>query len=407
MIQKRPAIFARSVARATLLALTGALVGCAGLQPSDSEVSLARSSGYRGGEVVAVLLPESGRYANAAKVVRNGILAAQRADKQGKRPQLRFYDTSDGKSTPALIKRAAGEGASLAIGPLQKKAVNGLASSSSLPIPTLALNRATTDKAPSKNLYQFALSPEDEAADAATKAWKEGLRSALLLYPDGSWGNRISRGFRQKWRALGGKVVASQVYDPGELDFSQPVGNLLNSKRDADFVFLVATPRSAPAIWPQLKYQAGSALPVYATSHVYSAGSNRKADQELAGLYFVDIPWLVAPEKGDSVSRKKDDQGKYPRLYAMGIDAYRLAPRLEWMAARQASVQGKTGRLTLDSRRRVRRQLNLARLSAGGPVLAMTGARPGEPLIVGAGLPRAMAPLLAAVGYPSAVTARP
>jgi hypothetical protein len=56
------------------------------------------------------------------------------------------------------------------------------------------------------------------------------------------------------------------------------------------------------------------------------------------------------------------------RLYAMGVDAYRLAPRLAGLAKDPAATfPGATGTLSLDSLGRVQRQLTLAQFTATGP----------------------------------------
>jgi hypothetical protein len=333
---------------------------------TESQASRAVSGGYQGNETLAVLLPQSGRYAGAAKVVRDGIVAAQQADPQGKRPELRFYDSTSGSVT-ALVQRAAADGASLVIGPLQKQAVTKLAGSSSLPVPVLALNLATGGGNAPGNLFQFSLSPEDEAASVAKGAWDEGHRTALMLYPEGNWGNRLSRAFRQEWKALGGQMAASQSYDPAAADFSGTVAGLSGRAASADFVFMVATSKLARRIWPQIRHKIGSDIPVYSTSNIYSGRFDPEGDRGLVGLNFVEIPWLVESSSGDPVS-SKGLYKKLPRLYAMGVDAYRLGSRLEWMSNNpQARVQGKTGILDMDSQRRIHRQLTLARLNADGP----------------------------------------
>lgn len=364
---------ARTCFTLALLALTISLVGCVANQPRSGN-ALGATDGYSSQDVVAVLLPKSGRYAGAAEAVRDGILAAQSVDGQARRPQVRFYDSSDPASVPRLLLQAAADGATLAIGPLQKESVNALAASSTLPIPTLALNRATTDIAP-KNLYQFALSPEDEAAEVANKAWEKGYRTALVLSPEGSWGDRISSGFRRDWVSLGGRIVASRVYDPNAGNNAETISGLFSQAGGtADFMFLVTTAAKARKLWPQVRANGGAGLPVYTTSHIYSGSFDPDADLGLVGLYFVDIPWLLAPNAADPLSRERLQvslsgiKGKYTRLYAMGIDAYALAPRVTWMTDRPgAYLDGKTGRLSLDTRRHVRRELTLARLDGVGP----------------------------------------
>lgn len=86
------------------------------------------------------------------------------------------------------------------------------------------------------------------------------------------------------------------------------------------------------------------------------------------GLNFIDIPWLVEPTPDDAVSSKGLSK-KMPRLYAMGVDAYRLGSRLDRLSDNpQAHVRGKTGILRVDSEQRIQRKLILARMDATGPV---------------------------------------
>jgi len=358
---------ARPFVVSLVLSLTALLAGCA------TDQMLSSGKGYGGKEQVAVLLPESGRYAGAARALRQAILAAQAADGQAA-PELRFYDSSKPASAPALLRQAAAEGATLAIGPLQKEAVAALVSGPAPPIPTLALNRVPTGAAPA-NLFQFALSPEDEAETIADKAWGQGLRTALVLSPSSSWGERVAGAFRQRWLTLGGRIGGTALYNPRG-NPSQPIADLFaaGATSGADFLFLVATDREAGDLWRRVKDAGYAWLPVFTPSNIYGGTFDPVADAGLVGLQFVDIPWLLAPEPSDPLSRERlraslpEMQGQYLRLYAMGIDAYRLAPRLTWMARHPgSSAEGATGRLSLDGQRHVRRELTLARMDGVGP----------------------------------------
>jgi uncharacterized protein len=407
MFQKKYTTASHPFASSLLAILTVAASGCAGLQMGgNSEASRAVTGGYKGSETLAVLLPKSGRYASAAQVVRDGIVAAREADPQGRRPELRFYDSSAGSPT-SLIEKAAADGASLVIGPLQKQAVGKLAGSSSLPIPVLALNMAAAAGKPPGNLYQFSLSPEDEAASVARGARDEGYRTALMLYPEGNWGNRMSRAFRQEWKALGGQMTASRAFDPTATDFSSTVSGLSDRAAGADFVFLVATAKLARQIWPQIRNKIGADIPVYSTSHIYSGHFNPEHDRGLVGINFAEIPWLVEPTSGDSVS-SKGLYGRLPRLYAMGVDAYRLGSRLDWMSANpQAQVQGKTGALSMDSQRRIYRELTLARIKASGPVKIGAIDGGGTGIIARRLSPHELGPRIAALGSSTLGNDRP
>jgi len=375
-----------------LAALVVAFSGCAGWRVDDDLVGPSRlvTGNYRGNETLAVLLPKSGRFAQAAEVVRAGIVAAQAADPQEKsgrfaqaaevvragivaaqaadpqekRPELRFYDSTS-RPIDMLVWQAATDGASLAIGPLQKPMVAKLGGSTVLPIPVLALNRAVTVRSP--NLYQFSLAPEGEAAEVAAKAWGKGHRRTVVLYPENKWGTRVSHAFYRSWKVRGGSVVALQAFDPSATHFADMIRKLSKQAAGADFVFLVANAELARRIWPLIRNKIGGTVPVYATSHVYNGRLDPERDRHLLGLNFVEIPWLVEPTRGDAVS-PAGLNGKLPRLYAMGVDAYRLASRLDWLSGNpRARVQGKTGILSMDSLRRIHRKLALARINAVSP----------------------------------------
>ena len=332
---------------------------------------------------IAILLPEAGRYAEAGKAVRTGIVAAQ--TQGGQDAELRFYASRDPRQTPELLRQAAANGASLAIGPLEKEAVDALALQPALPIPTLALNRATSEAAPA-NLYQFALDPEDEASDAARKAWGLGFHGALLLYPANPWGERLAGGFRREWLGRGGTFAATHAFDPEQPDL--PQGLLADAlagsihAAPAECIFLVATAAQARQLWPLILASAPGLPPVFATSHVFEGAQDIEGNQLLTGVQFVEIPWMVDTSPTDPLSRASLDRAqggldpRYIRLYAMGIDAYRLLPYLEGLAARPgAFVDGRTGRLSLDDRRRVQRELVLARMDTLGPTRLANRAR--------------------------------
>mgnify|MGYP001805948451 FL=1 len=318
------------------------------------------SGGYAPGDQVTIMLPRSGYFAAAAKAIRAGITAAHQADDPEQRPILSFVDSTQDNRLLAIHAKAIADGVDYVIGPLQKAAVDDLAAQRVLTVPTLALNETTQIDKRAANLFQFSLSPENEAAEVANKAYARGLRQALLLYPNDAWGERLAQAFLQKWGALGGVMRGQTRYATSEAN-TAPFGQLLDDSA-ADLLFLVtATPEAAHQLYPRIRLAAPPTLSVMATSHVYSGA----ADAALNGLCFVDIPWMltahsnVTPELADALAR----------LYAMGIDAYRLLPRLTGLAKNLGGYySGQTGGLSLDQIGRIRRQLQLNCFGSDGVV---------------------------------------
>jgi outer membrane PBP1 activator LpoA protein len=345
---------------------------------------LLRGADIASAGAIAILLPAQGRFASAAKAVRDGISAAHRAAGRGDQAQLRDYDSSDPAQSPNLARRAAAEGAKLIIGPLQREAVERLAAEAELPVATLALNRSRSGRIPPPNLFQFSLDPEDEAAAVAMHAQAKGHRSALLVYPGNAWGLRLASAFREAWGARGGVIEAGHVYEPDALDRTDGLDGLLQVAQygsgpsgmgtKADFVFAVGTARQIAAITSQIRGRIGDRLPVFTTSHVNDGRMDSSLAQDLAGLYFVDIPRMIAAPGGEgpalrpSRSARRGLQNDYHRLFAMGVDAYRLAPLVtQTRGAGMRLLEGQTGALWIDDQRRIRRDLLLAQIGRTYP----------------------------------------
>lgn len=329
------------------------------------------SGGYASGDSVTVMLPRAGRFAGAATSVKEGIEAASRADSSGNRPALDFIDSGQTARARALHAQAVGAGADYVIGPLEKESVDSLAAGPALAVPTLALNQTTRDSQPAGNLFQFSLSPENEAAEVANKAAAMGLKRAAVLYPEGAWGARLASAFRNQWRRLGGTLEAEAVYSPTARSFERTVTTRLGNSQ-VDVVFLVATNELAHKLYPQIRLSRSS-VTVMSTSHVYSGVFDPARDRVLAGLYFVDIPWMLNNRAEGALSRRRLSGSSFEvanplaRLYAMGIDAYRIAPRLPALAKSPgAFYPGQTGGLSIDSLGRIQRQLALGRFGETG-----------------------------------------
>jgi outer membrane PBP1 activator LpoA protein len=232
----------------------------------------------------------------------------------------------------------------------------------------------------------------------AEKAWVDGHTKAIALTPQGNWGERVFSSFKNRFIGLGGEIVERQVYNTNEHDFSVPIKALLNidesyerrrsmrnalgrkiefepyRRQDANFIFLLAKSRLARQIRPQLQFHHASRLPVYTTSHSYSGRPDPKRDQDLEGVVFPDIPWLVLNEGKQPLSRELIQEtlatksASYGRLYAMGIDSYKIIPHLSRLrSSSRETLDGKTGMLSMGAENQIHRQLVWAKMKQGIP----------------------------------------
>ena len=328
---------------------------------------------------VALLLPMEGPLASVARALRDGFLAAHLAGQQDLKIEL--FDSTGLSSIDDFYRQASASGVELVIGPLEKDMVRQLADREQLPITTLALNYSDANQQVPPQLFQFGLAAEDEAREVARRAWADGHRRAVALTPRGEWGNRVFEAFRQEWQTLGGTVVAAeplaepielanqiadmlQIRSNGGSDESQP-----SRRQDIDFLFLAATPQQAQQVKPTLIFQYAGDLPVYATSHLHAATDNRTQYLDLEGIRFTETPWLLDPQLPlrQEIERKwPQARGSLGRLYAMGADAYQLAPRLnQLLALPDTRIDGLSGTLSLTPQQRIERRLPWAEFRDG------------------------------------------
>jgi outer membrane PBP1 activator LpoA protein len=342
-------------------------------------------------KAIALLLPESGSFAQASKAIRAGFMAAYNHTDSASRPAIRFYDTGQ-SAVQALYNQAVADGAQLIIGPLDKENLQSLADTTAFNIPVLALNHIPGLQ--KNRLYQFSLSPLDDVEQITDKARMDGQQQALLLIPENTPGKRIGNYLTEYWQGKNGSILETQTYNPKETDFSQPIQKLLNldeseqrynkllslipgikytprRRQDADAIFLSAYSAEARSINPQLQfYQAGN-LPLYAMPTVYTGQVNTSLDSDLNKITFCDTPWLFnAAYQGElSMEALKDTWKQFPssylRLVAMGIDAYNLATRLNDLET--SPYAGATGNLSLTADQRIQRKLTCAQFTNGQP----------------------------------------
>ncbi|MFT4581711.1 MAG: outer membrane PBP1 activator LpoA protein [Gammaproteobacteria bacterium] len=352
---------------------------------------------------VALLLPFEGPYRNAARAIRDGFISAWYGSRSSSRPTISIYALDD-KSVNSVYDLAVSNGADFVVGPLEKSNVDALASRAELPVRTLTLNVADRSTATAQGdgsaakamLFQFGLTPENEAEEAAKKISSDGHIRAIVLGPTTPWGDRIIGRFNDRWKELGGILLDQVRYDGGVNSYAQSVKSALgidlsdarakelrrvlnrpiqyNPRRrsDIDAIFLAGFPVSARQIMPQLRYFRAESVPVYSTSHAFSGNVNRAADQDIDGLIFGDMPWLFGAADPETAALYKSNwSGQAPqskRLFAFGLDAYRILPYLARMRYNpDLSVPGSTGALSMDSKGRVTRHLTWVRIAAGAP----------------------------------------
>lgn len=317
--------------------------------------------------------------------------------------EVKVYDTSS-QSLDQVLAQAQQDGATLVVGPLLKNNVDQLASSNTS-LNILALNQP--EKVQNRmNICYFALSPEDEARDAADHMWQQGHRTPLLLVPRNALGDRVTTAFSAEWQKLGGGIVLQQKFGSvGELKqginsgsgialtgtpvaASTPqqeavtIGGLTipapptdaqitaGASGNVDAAYIIATPEEVALIKPMIAMRTGSRSPaqLYASSRSSQGVNGPDFRLEMEGLQFSEIPMLSGGNPSLQQQALSAVQNDYSlaRLYAMGVDAWSLANHFSQI--RQVpgfQVSGNTGTLSANSDCVINRKLNWLQFRQG------------------------------------------
>lgn len=286
----------------------------------------------------------------------------------------------------------------LIVGPLAKDEVAALASRADLPVPVLALNYAPEQDGPTPaRLFQFGLSVEDEARQIAERIVEEGVGQALVLIPEGDWGDRISSALEARMQELGGIILDMERYSE-EDNFRDVSAELLGinisreraielertmglnvefeprRRQDAESIIMVAEPVIARQFKPLFSFYYANDVPVFSPSIIYSGRPNPSRDRDINGVYFTDLPWILdrEPEFRQQAYESFDNlDGPLGRLFAMGADAWTLSINLPLMQqVADSRVNGHTGELWLDADNRVHRHQMWGVFEEGEPVIA-------------------------------------
>ncbi len=292
---------------------------------------------------VALLLPPaSGVLAKHAEAFRSGFAAAAKVHGKFLLP-IRVHATADDpQQAVAAYRLALNGGARAIVGPLTRSAVGAIAASDIVTVPTVALNVPDAPARLPPNLFLLSLNVGAEAAQVARLAWQDGRRNVITVVSESPVMKRLVQSFLDEFSRLGGKHVAEYAYtaDLGGLKrLNQAAGLGL-----ADAAFLAVDAPRARIVRPYL-----TTLPLYASSHVHPGNAGFLAGHDLAGIRFLDMPWLLQPDHPAVMVYPRAEFGEaidLDRLYALGIDAFRVM--LELLEGRKdIALDGVTGRIVL------------------------------------------------------------
>lgn len=315
--------------------------------------------------------------------------------------ELKIYDTSS-QPLNQVLAQVQQDGASIVVGPLLKNNVEELMKSNTT-LNVLALNQPEQVQNRA-NICYFALSPEDEARDAARHIHEQGKQAPLLLIPRSTLGDRVANAFADEWQKLGGGIVLQQKFgsvselragvnggagialngSPVTASLPQqqgvtiggltipapPTDAQIGGGGKVDAAYIVATPQEIAFIKPMIAMRNGSqsGATLYASSRSAQGTAGPDFRLEMDGLQYSEIPMLAGSNPAlmqQALSSVRNDYS-LARLYAMGVDAWALANHFTQM--RQVpgfELNGNTGDLTATQDCVINRKLSWLKYQQG------------------------------------------
>ncbi|MGL4994593.1 MAG: penicillin-binding protein activator [Deefgea sp.] len=306
-------------------------------------------------QLMALILPSKAKSFKAASdAIRAGVLAGERVHGGAGLPVVRAYPTDDKEeNVVAAYQQAVLDGAAVVIGPLTKSAMNFLSDSTELTIPVLALNSFDETTLQQANLYSFSLSVEAEAAQVAQLMLQNQFARPMVLQVNDALSQRMAQGFVQEWRKLNQSEAVVITVADARRDAAQLREQIKDGSVDA--IFLAMDGKMARLVRPYV----GNDLPIYGTSQIDSSRLGRTALVDLTGIRFVDMPWIAVPDTDgfDLYNRTRSPSSDVERLFAMGIDAWRIAAQLLVNPQNPPAIDGATGVLTIGDDRVIKRSM--------------------------------------------------
>ncbi len=365
-------------------------------------------------ENIAVILPLTGNQKNAGLAIQQGILAAFEQDNSPNNIEktLHFFD-SNTVNWPNLPAELSDKKIDFVIGPLLKSHLDkylelSITSTSNeqqnkipeedididlaivsdseinnvqvINLPTLFLNLPNL-KTLASNQVAFSMRPEDEAIQAAATLSQVGFKQAIVLSHQDNVSQRIALAFVKQWQEKTGQSLDIVYFEQGKamqnslkasLDvkasqsridelqskLKQTIKAQTRNRRDVDMIYVVGSAQQTRLVKPYIDVNISpfsALIPIYASSRSHSIKNDMNSANDLQGLTFTEMPWLLK-STGQNKSLAKLSSQLWPsrndslsRIFAMGFDSYNLINKLNLMQqAPYIHHFGQTGVLQLN-----------------------------------------------------------
>jgi len=288
---------------------------------------------------IALVLPlETPAYARASDAVRLGFMAA--ANAAGMVDRVMVIGHRDDGVIPAF-DAARERGARVIVGPLVRDDLKTLAIAGGDWPNTIALNQLDDASALPPNMWSLALTVESDARVLARRAMRDGVKAIDVVEGESPLMRRMATAFASEWAAAGGAAPADYPIDPSPDSLIALRKSLTKALPDA--VVLALDGERVAQVKPYVS------VPAYASAITFERPPPAIA-RDLDDLRVVDIPLILTPDAPELARLPRRDFGSaaLTRLYALGLDAFRVAEAFIDTPPERLEFDGAIGHLTLD-----------------------------------------------------------
>lgn len=313
------------------------------------------------------MLPlDASDYARAAEAVRAGFIDAAQA--AGANDRIAVIGHGDADVVDAFA-RARDAGARVIVGPLVRDHLKQLAAANIELPPTIALNQLDDGTPLPPLIYTLALAIESDARVVARRARDDGAMHAAVIVSGTPLMKRFAGAFAGEWVLGGGEPPTSFQFSPTPDGLNTLRRELGSGQFD---IVVIAVEGSDAALVKTFAPRV--------TTYV-SAQINQRTSlgmlRDLDDVRVVDLPWLITPDLAAfaQLPHKRFDNVALDRLYALGIDAFRVADVFRDGVPAHFELDGATGHLTLSEGRQITREGTLG-VFRQGQVMPLSTAKP-------------------------------
>jgi len=340
------------------------------------------TSGEVSGRTVGVILPLSGNYSSIGYQALHGIQLALgiRGGNSANNVRLVIID-SQGKPERARrgVQRLVRENQVIAIvgGLLSKTAYAGAIHAQEMGVPFIALSQKEGLTEIGPYIFRNALTVDAQILSLVRTAMTElKIKRFAVLYPNDSYGVKLSNIFWKTVAAEGGTVTAAQTYLPGESDFKEPIQKLVgtfyvedrkreyqkrlaewnkkqgNSRRnkppvsllppivDFEALFVPDAPKAVGQIAPMLAYNDIKNIYLMGTNIWNTKDFVRRGQNFVSRSLFTDSLY-----EGDENFRGSDFYQKYSQVYGRKPSGFALQGYDSGLVVKSVLDKGLTSRM--------------------------------------------------------------